>query len=134
MILDLEGEMMTANGDNILAFEPGVDRDSAPLAGAGRLDGGAFNVVLQGTGKVAVTAQGDPVLLDTGTPTSADPDSAIAWSGGGRTRVKSDVSFNTFLGRDSGETFQIAFEGPGWVLIQPSEVPTVPHHTHARQG
>ena len=48
--------------------------------------------------------------------------------------VKSDVSFNTLLGRDSGETFQIAFEGPGWVLIQPSEGPTVPPHTHARQG
>ena len=91
-------------------------------------------MALQGTGKVAVTAQGDPVLLDTSTPTSADPDSAIAWSGGVRTRVKSDVSFNTFLGRDSGETFQIAFEGSGWVLIQPSEGPTVPPHTHARQG
>lgn len=134
MILDLEGEMMTVNGDNILAFEEGVGWDIVPLGGAGRLAGGAFNVVLQGTGKVAVTAQGDPVLLDTSTPTSADPDSAIAWSGGMRTRVKSDVSFNTFLGRDSGETFQIAFEGPGWVLIQPSEGPTVPPHTHARQG
>ncbi len=134
MILDLDGETMTVNGDNILAFEEGVDWDIVPLAGAGRLAGGAFSVVLHGTGKVAVTAQGDPVLLDTGTPTSADPDSAIAWSGGVRTRVKSDVSFNTFLGRDSGETFQIAFEGPGWVLIQPSEGPTVPPHTHARQG
>ena len=74
MILDLQGEMMTVNGDNILAFEEGVDCAIVPLAGAGRLAGGAFNVALQGTGKVAVTAQGDPVLLDTSTPTSADPD------------------------------------------------------------
>jgi len=133
MVLDLEGERMTVNGDNILAFGEGIDWDIVPLAGAGRLAGGAFNVILEGTGKVAVTAQGDPVLLDTSTPTSADPDSAIAWSGGVRTRVKSDVSFNTFLGRDSEETFQIAFEGPGWVLIQPSEGPTVPPHTHAQQ-
>ena len=73
-------------------------------------------------------------MLDTSTPTSADPDSAISWSGGVRTRVKSDVSFNTFLGRDSGETFQVAFEEPGCVLIQPSEGPTVPPHTHARRG
>jgi uncharacterized protein (AIM24 family) len=81
---------------------------------------------------VAVAAQGDPVLLDTGTtPTSADPDSAVVWSGGVRTRVRSDVSFKTMLGRDSGETFQISFEGLGWVLIQPSEGPTVPPHTHA---
>ena len=134
MILDLDGETMTVNGDNILAFEEGVDWDIVPLAGAGRIAGGAFNVILQGTGKVAVTAQGDPVLLDTSTPTSADPDSGIVWSGGVRTRIKSDVSFKTFLGRDSGETCQIAFEGPGWVLIQPSEGPTVLPHTHARQG
>ena len=132
MILELDNERMTVNGDNILAFEGGVDWDIQPLAGAGRLAGGAFNVVLEGTGKVAVTAQGDPVLLDTSTPTSADPDSAIAWSPGVRTRVKSDVSFNTILGRDSGETFQILFEGPGWVLIQPSEGPTVPPHTHTK--
>ena len=134
MILDLENERMTVNGDNILAFESGVDWDVQPIVGAGRLAGGAFSVVLEGTGKVAVTAQGDPVLLDTSTPTSADPDSAIAWSGGVRTRVKSDVSFKTILGRDSGETFQILFDGPGWVLIQPSEGPTVPPHTHGQQA
>jgi uncharacterized protein (AIM24 family) len=133
MIFELEGETMTVNGDNILAFEEGVDWDMVPLAGAG-LAGGASNVVLHDTGKVAVTAQGDPVLLDTNTPASADPDPAIAWSGGVHTRARSDVSFNTFLGRDSGETFQIAFEGPGWVPIQRSEDPTVPPHTHARQG
>ena len=134
MILDLENERMTVNGDNILAFESSVDWDIQPIVGAGRLAGGPFSVVLEGTGKVAVTAQGDPVLLDTSTPTSADPDSAIAWSGGVRTRVKSDVSFKTILGRDSGETFQILFDGPGWVLIQPSEGPTVPPHTHGQQA
>ena len=134
MILDLENERMTVNGDNILAFEEGVDWDIQPIAGAGRLAGGAFNVVLEGTGKVAVTAQGDPVLLDTSTPTSADPDSAIAWSGGVRTSIKSDVSFKTFIGKGSGETFQIGFEGAGWVLIQPSEGPTIPEHSHGGQG
>jgi len=82
---------------------------------------------------VAVTAQGDPVLLDASTPTSADPDSAIAWSGGSVPASSPTFFFNTFLGRDSGETFQIAFEGPGWVLIMPSEGPTVPPRTHARR-
>ena len=36
---------------------------------------------LEGTGKVAVTSVGEPVLLDTSTETFADPESAIAWSG-----------------------------------------------------
>ena len=134
MILDLNNERMTVNGDNILAFEPGIDWDIQRVEGAGRLAGGLFNVILQGTGKVAVTSDGEPVLLDTSTPTFADPDSAIAWSGGVRTSVRSDVSFKTFIGKGSGETFQIGFEGAGWVLIQPSEGPTIPEHSHGGQG
>jgi uncharacterized protein (AIM24 family) len=81
-----------------------------------------------------VTSHGEPVLLDTNTPTFADPDSAIAWSGGVRTSIRSDVSFKTFMGRGSGESFQIAFEGPGWVLIQPSEGPAIPEHSHGGEG
>lgn len=134
MILDLNNERMTVSGDNILAFEGDVDWDIQRVEGAGRLAGGMFNVVLQGTGKVAVTSDGEPVLLDTSTPTFADPDSAIAWSGGVRTSVRSDVSFKTFLGKGSGETFQIGFEGAGWVLIQPSEGATVLEHSHPDQS
>ena len=130
MVLDLQNERMTINGDSILAFERDVDWDIRRVEGAGRIAGGLYNVVLEGTGKVAVTSHGEPVLLNTSTPTFADPESAVAWSGGVRTSVRSDVSFKTFMGRGSGETFQIAFEGPGWVLIQPSEGPTVPEHTH----
>ena len=134
MVIDLQNERMTVNGDNILAFDAGIDWDIRRVEGAGRLAGGLFNVVLEGTGKVAVTAHGEPVLLDTSTPTFADPDSAIAWSGDVRTSIRSDISFKTFMGRGSGETFQIAFEGPGWVLIQASEGPTVPEHSHSEQG
>jgi len=134
MIIDLRNERMTVNGDSILAFEGDVDWDIRRVEGAGRLAGGLFNVVLEGTGKVAVTSHGEPVLLDTNTPTFADPESAIAWNGSVRTSVRSDISFKTFMGRGSGETFQVAFEGPGWVLIQPSEGPTLPEHTHSEQG
>ncbi len=134
MIIDLHNERMTVNGESILAFEGDVEWDIRRVEGAGRLAGGLFNVVLEGTGKVAVTSHGDPVLLDTSTPTFADPDSAVAWSGNVRTSVRSDVSFKTFVGRGSGETFQISFEGPGWVLIQPSEGPTVPEHSHGGES
>ena len=134
MILDLDNDHMTVNGDSILAFEPGIDWDIRRVEGAGRLAGGLFNVVLHGTGKVAVTSDGEPVLLDTSTPTFADPESAIAWSGSVRTSIKSDVSFKTFLGKGSGESFQIAFDGPGWVLIQPSEGSVVPPHSHGSSG
>ena len=134
MILDLENERMTVNGDNVLAIEPGIDWDIHRVEGAGRLSGGLFNVLLHGTGKVAVTSDGEPVLLDTSRSTFADPESAIAWSGNVRTGIKSDVSFKTFTGRGSGESFQMSFEGPGWVLIQPSEGPVVPEHSHPGEG
>jgi len=134
MVIDLQNERMTINGDSILAFEGDVSWDIRRVEGAGRLAGGLYNVVFEGTGRVAVTSHGEPVLLDTSTPTFADPESAIAWSGSVRTSVRSDVSFKTFMGRGSGETFQVAFEGPGWVLIQPSEGPTVPEHTHGGEG
>ena len=38
-----------------------------------------------------------------------------------RTSIKTDVGLKTLIGRTSGETLQMAFEGEGWVLIQPSE-------------
>jgi uncharacterized protein (AIM24 family) len=68
MILDLQNERMTVNGDNILAFESGIDWDIQRVEGAGRLAGGLFNVVLEGTGKVALTSDGEPILLDTSRP------------------------------------------------------------------
>jgi len=133
-LIYLENDSVTVNGPNLLAFDEGIDWDIKRVEGAGRLAGGLYNVVLEGTGKVALTSDGEPVLLDTSTPTFADPESAIAWSGGVRTGVRSDVSFKTFTGRGSGESFQVSFEGDGWVLIQPSEGPTVPEHSHAGDG
>jgi uncharacterized protein (AIM24 family) len=35
--------------------------------------------------------------------------------------MKTDISVKTLTGRGSGETIQVAFEGTGWVLVQPSE-------------
>ena len=82
MLIDLDNERMTVNGQNILAFEPGIDWDIQRVEGAGRMAGGMFNVVLQGSGKVAVTSDGDPVLLDTSThlPT---PTRIALWPGVG---------------------------------------------------
>lgn len=132
IVVDLDGEAMTVNGDNIVAFDAGIDWDIRRVEGAGRFAGGLFNVVLEGTGKVAVSAHGSPVLLDTGAaPTFADPQAAVAWGGNVRTSIKTDMSLKTFIGRGSGESFQIAFSGEGWALVQASEGPTIPEHSHS---
>ncbi len=38
-----------------------------------------------------------------------------------RLDVKTDVSLKTFLGRGSGESLQMMFNGDGFVVIQPYE-------------
>jgi uncharacterized protein (AIM24 family) len=71
---------------------------------------------------VGIISDGPPVLLNTGeVPTFADPQAAITWASSVQTSIKTDVKLKNFIGRGSGESIQMAFAGPGWVLVQPSE-------------
>ena len=123
-LIKLEGDQITVNGANVLAFDAGIDWDIQRFQGgiAGAAAGGLYNMALSGSGWVAVLSDGPPVLLQTGdAPTFCDPGAAITWSSNLQTHVKADVNLKTFIGRDSGETFQVGFQGAGWVLVQPSE-------------
>jgi uncharacterized protein (AIM24 family) len=123
-VMRLDNDALTVNGRNILAFEQGIDWDITKVKGgsAGMLAGGLFNVHLQGSGLVALVSDGHPVRLDVGSaPTFADPQAAIAWSSGVTTTLKTDLQMKSFVGRGSGESFQLGFTGAGWVLVQPSE-------------
>lgn len=122
-LLKLNNEEITVNGQNVLAFEAGIDWDIKRVEGvSGVLTGGLFNVKLQGTGTVAVISDGPPVLLDVASaPTFCDPQAAIVWSQGVRTAIKTDASLKSFVGMGSGESIQVGFSGDGWVLVQPSE-------------
>ena len=137
-ILKLENEAITCNGANVLAFDAGIDWDIKRAEGMGSLmgGGGLYNMSLAGTGWVAVMSDGPPVLLSTGpeTPTFADPQAAITWSGNLQTTVKTDVNLKTFIGKGSGESIQIGFVGQGWVLIQPSEGQVTPTAQGGGQG
>jgi uncharacterized protein (AIM24 family) len=119
----LEGDRLTVNGRNVLAFDAGIDWDIERMTGAaGMMGAGLFNVALHGTGWVAVMSDGPPVLLDVASaPTFADAQAAIAWSSGVTTALKTDFKMKNLIGRGSGETLQMAFTGTGWVLVQPSE-------------
>jgi uncharacterized protein (AIM24 family) len=119
----LEGEKITVNGPNLLAFDAGIDWDIERVQGAsGMMGGGLYNTALQGTGWVAVLSDGPPVLLNVASaPTFADAQAVVTWSQGVSTSIKTDVNIKTFIGRGSGESIQMAFSGQGWVLVQPSE-------------
>ncbi len=127
----LENEALTVNGANLLAFDPGITWDVKKVSGAGIMAGGLFNTTLQGTGWVAVTAHGAPVLLDTSqAPTFADGQSAICWSANLQVGVNHSFKAGALIGRGSGEALQLAYQGQGFVLVQASEGPTVPPHSH----
>ena len=119
----LENDKITVNGPNLLAFDAGIDWDIERVQGAsGMMGGGLFNTSLQGTGWVAILSDGPPVLLNVASaPTFADAQAAITWSSGVSTSIKTDVNLKSLIGRGSGETVQMAFQGQGWVLVQPSE-------------
>jgi uncharacterized protein (AIM24 family) len=122
-LLQLDGDSITANGANVLAFDAGIDWDIKRVEGvSGMLGGGLYNMHLEGSGWVALVSDGPPLMLELdGKPTYADPQAAITWSSGVSTAVKTDVNVKTLIGRGSGETVQIEFSGDGWLLIQPSE-------------
>jgi len=122
-LIYLEGEKITVNGPNLLAFDAGIDWDIERIQGvSGMMGGGLYNTSLRGTGWVAVLSDGPPVLLNVASaPTFADAQAAITWSSGVTTGIKTDVNLKTLIGRGSGESVQMSFAGQGWVLVQPSE-------------
>lgn len=124
-IMYLENDAVSVNGKNVLAFSSSIAWDIKKVGGgvAGALAGGLFNVHLSGSGFVAVTTDGQPVMLDVASaPTFADPNAAVMWSAGVSMNVKTDSGgMKSMVRGGTGETFQLAFSGEGFVLVQPSE-------------
>jgi uncharacterized protein (AIM24 family) len=122
-LVHLDGEKITVNGPNLLAFDADIDWNIERVQGAsGAMGAGLYNTSLTGTGWVAILSDGPPVLLDVASaPTFADAQAAITWSQGVTTSLKTDFKMKNLIGRGSGETLQMAFQGEGWVLVQPSE-------------
>jgi uncharacterized protein (AIM24 family) len=122
-LIYLEGEKITVNGPNLLAFDADIEWDIERVQGAsGMMGGGLYNTSLQGTGWVAILSDGPPVLLNVASaPTFADAQAAITWSQGVSTSLRTDFKMKNLIGRGSGESIQMGFSGTGWVLVQPSE-------------
>lgn len=123
-IIQLQGESLFVNGNDVLAFQDGIDWDITLMRKiAGMMAGGLFNVKLSGSGMVAITTHHDPLTLRVSPelPVSTDPNATVAWSGTLQPEFKTDISFKTFFGRGSGESIQMLFRGEGFVVIQPQE-------------
>lgn len=124
IILHLQNDVIYVNGNNLLAFEPSINWDIKLMKRvAGMLAGGLFNVRCEGTGMIAITTHYEPLTLKV-TPYQnviTDPNATIAWSGSLEPELRTDISLKTFLGRGSGESIQMKFQGEGFVVVQPYE-------------
>ena len=123
-ILEMAGETLFVNGNDLLAFEPSIAWDIKMMRKvAAMLSGGLFNVRLEGSGLVAITSHYDPLTLAVTPqrPVMTDPNATVAWSGNLSPEFRTDVTLRTFLGRGRGESIQMEFRGEGFVVVQPFE-------------
>jgi uncharacterized protein (AIM24 family) len=123
-ILSLDGDTVFVNGNDLLAFQDGISWEIKMMRKVtAMLAGGLFNVRLQGQGMVAMTTHHDPMTLRVtrSRPVITDPNATVAWSGGLSPEFRTDLSLKTFLGRGSGESIQMEFQGEGFVVVQPYE-------------
>lgn len=123
IVMQVQGEGLSVNGKNILAFDSTLDWRIERVQGVSMLSGmGMFNVVLRGQGWVALTAKGTPIMLDTReAETLVDTDALVAFTDGLRVKPKRTARLGGLIGRGSGEAFQLGFQGQGFVVVQPSE-------------
>ncbi|WP_406506908.1 AIM24 family protein [Streptomyces sp. NBC_00212] len=125
VIVNLNNDALSVNGTNVLAFDASLQWGVERVKGLAKFAGqGLFNVKISGTGWVALTSRGTPVVVDCGSgedETYVDPDALVAWSPNLKVKGKRSFKASSLIGRGSGEAFQMAFSGQGIVVVQPSE-------------
>jgi len=123
-ILDLQGDSIVVNGNDVMAFQDTIKWDIKMMKRiTGMMAGGLFNIKLEGEGMIAITTHYDPLTLKVtpDMPITTDPNATVAWSSNLQPEFKIDISLKTFFGRGSGESIQMLFEGEGFVVVQPFE-------------
>ena len=121
-LLNLNNAGLSISGKNVLAFSASLDWNIERVKGGSIATGGLFNTTLRGSGWVALTTDGPPVVLNAAeAPTFADTNAVVAWSANLQTQLKTSFKAGALIGRGSGEALQVSFYGNGFVIVQPSE-------------
>jgi uncharacterized protein (AIM24 family) len=121
-LLNLNNSGLSISGKNVLAFSSSLDWNIERVKGGSIATGGLFNTTLRGSGWVALTTDGPPVVLNAAeAPTFADTNAVVAWSAHLQTQLKTSFKAGALIGRGSGEAVQVSFHGQGFVIVQPSE-------------
>ncbi|WP_030210463.1 AIM24 family protein [Streptomyces sp. NRRL S-87] len=123
LVLHLDNEALSVNGSTLLACDASLQLTIEPVKGVAKLSGsGLTNLVVRGTGWVALVSRGVPMVLDCAErETYVDPDALVAWTTDLEMKAKRTLKAGALIGRGSGEALQIGFKGRGFVVVQPSE-------------
>lgn len=131
-LIKLENESLSIKGDHVLALDSSLHWDIKFNKLTGMMAGGLVNVIISGTGYVAITSHGTPVVLNVDRPTYTDINATVGWATSLDMNIKkSDSMLKSMIGRGGGELFQMSFSGNGYVIVQPSEgYPVVPQQAN----
>ena len=125
-LFTLEADRLVVNGRNLLVLGQGMGYDIKKTSGglAAMAAGGLFQTEVHGTGQVAVTCLGTPLVLPTDEPVYVDAQAAVAWTSPVHAEIVSTFKAGALIGRGSGEAFQMKMQGAGgFVVVQCGEVP-----------
>lgn len=125
-LMDVDRSGITVDSQYVLALDSGLHYDVIAVDSQFGLSGtGAYNLQIQGQGKIALMTSGQPLLMRV-TPDKycyADADAVVAWSTDLRVQMQSQTTNSSVFRRrgNTGEGWELAFVGQGYVLVQPSE-------------
>ena len=109
-LLNLNNSGLSISGKNVLAFSSSLDWNIERVKGGSIATGGLFNTTLRGTGWVAMTTDGPPVVLNAAeAPTFADTNAV-----GGVVGEPADATEDELQGRRADRS-RVRRGGPGVV-------------------
>ncbi len=126
-LFTLDADRLIVNGRALLVLGRGMGYEIKKTSGGigAMAAGGLFQTEVTGTGQVAVTCLGTPLVLPTDEPVFVDAQAAVAWTSPVRTEIVSTFKVGALIGRGSGEAFQMKMQGAGgFVVVQCGETPT----------
>ncbi|RBM11902.1 AIM24 family protein [Streptomyces sp. PT12] len=137
-VLDVDHEGLTVDSSYVLALDAHLHWDVVSVESQYGIPGvGAYNLMISGQGKVAITTSGQPLAMRV-TPDrycSADADAVVAWSSSLRVQMQAQTSSRPIWRRrgNTGEGWELSFMGEGHVVVQPSELLPPQHTSHGEQ-
>ncbi|GAA3659402.1 AIM24 family protein [Asaccharospora irregularis] len=118
------GDSISVESENLLAFSEQLEY-KVKFIGSGVLSQkGLFITYLENRTNqvqdIAIITDGNPLVLEG--PCCVDPDALVAWTGREPYPKVAELSWKTFIGQTSGESYHLEFVESGQiVIIQPSE-------------